>query len=540
MKIVVIGSGPSGVHFALSALEKGHEVTMLDVGGEKPPAVMPDGSYRDLKNDLPDPVAYFVGDDYDAASIPDPDGGASEYYGLPPSKDYVFEHPRGINYESTGFSPLFSYAAGGLAECWTAGSYPLNDDELSGFPIGFDDLAPHYETVAQRVGYVDCEDDLTGYMPPLKNGSEPLRLDESSTRMLSRYEQNRASIHQKHRVRMGRSRIAALSAPRGERDGCTYCGRCILGCPNGALYTPSLTLPDCRRFENFTYIPRSLVSHFDLGDGDIRSVIYRNLDQQRDETLSADAYALACGTLGSSNIVLRSIYKKTGEIISLPGLMDNRQILAPFYNLSMLGRDVSHRTYQYHQLGASLPGDKAEDNVHGQITTLTVASAHPVLQSLPLDLRAAAGVFKNLRAGLGVINLNFSDHRRDSNYVTLAPDRKTDDGWPALSIHYAPPPMEAQKFKQTLSKMGRFFMDIGAPFIPGMAHIRPMGSSVHYSGTMPMRATPTPMSVSPDCQSYDYANLFVVDGAVMPALPAKNLTFTLMANASRAASNLSS
>jgi choline dehydrogenase-like flavoprotein len=41
--------------------------------------------------------------------------------------------------------------------------------------------------------------------------------------------------------------------------------------------------------------------------------------------------------------------------------------------------------------------------------------------------------------------------------------------------------------------------------------------------------------VSETCQSYDIQNLFVVDGAAMPHLPAKNLTFTLMANAARAA-----
>ena len=42
-------------------------------------------------------------------------------------------------------------------------------------------------------------------------------------------------------------------------------------------------------------------------------------------------------------------------------------------------------------------------------------------------------------------------------------------------------------------------------------------------------------TVSADGQSADFANLFVVDGSVFPALPAKNLTFTLMANSTRIA-----
>jgi choline dehydrogenase-like flavoprotein len=53
-----------------------------------------------------------------------------------------------------------------------------------------------------------------------------------------------------------------------------------------------------------------------------------------------------------------------------------------------------------------------------------------------------------------------------------------------------------------------------------------------------MSAQPAPWSVSPECRSYDIDNLFVVDGAAMPFLPAKNLTFTLMANAVRVASKI--
>jgi choline dehydrogenase-like flavoprotein len=80
-----------------------------------------------------------------------------------------------------------------------------------------------------------------------------------------------------------------------------------------------------------------------------------------------------------------------------------------------------------------------------------------------------------------------------------------------------------------------FFRGLGAPLIPGMTHVRPMGSSVHYAGTLPMSAERLPGSVSPECRSHDIDNLYVVDGAALPFLPATNLTFTLMANAVRVA-----
>jgi choline dehydrogenase-like flavoprotein len=37
------------------------------------------------------------------------------------------------------------------------------------------------------------------------------------------------------------------------------------------------------------------------------------------------------------------------------------------------------------------------------------------------------------------------------------------------------------------------------------------------------------------CESREFPNLLLVDGATFPFLPAKNLTFTLMANAVRVA-----
>ncbi|MCK4890948.1 MAG: hypothetical protein KAS97_13515, partial [Candidatus Aminicenantes bacterium] len=63
-RITVVGSGPSGVHFALSLLKKGHDVEMIDVGfsGEVP--VNPNDSFNELKDNLEDPVKYFLGENF--------------------------------------------------------------------------------------------------------------------------------------------------------------------------------------------------------------------------------------------------------------------------------------------------------------------------------------------------------------------------------------------------------------------------------------------------------------------------------------------
>ncbi len=540
MKIIVIGSGPSGVHFALSALRKRHSVVMIDVGRSKPPAVLPENDFLGLKRNLPDPISYFAGSDYSGLTIPSADpNDESEYYGLPPSKNYVFERPEAFSYMADGLTPLTSFAAGGLAESWTAGSYSLNDDEFAQFPFCYEDIEPFYEEVAARIGVTGDEDDLAVHMPVLDRASPALRLDASSDALLTRYEHRRDQLIAKHKARIGRSRQAVLAQDLGERQACTYCGRCIWGCPNCALYTPSLTLSECRSHAAFTYIPHRFASHFNLSaDGSIEDVEAYALDNGQKERHCGDAYVLACGTLSTSNVVLRSVFKSQNEIIRLPGLIDNRQVLAPFLNFAMLGKDFELQSYQYHQLAICLESERTDRNVHGQITTLTTATTHPIFQSLPFDLKSAIGVFRELRSSIGVVNLNFCDWRRDDNYLTLSTKGRENENWPALSIRYRPAPGEAATIKESLSSVRHFFFDLKAPLIPGMTHIRPMGASVHYSGTLPMSREREPWTVSRDCQSHDFENLFVVDGAVIPFLPAKNLTFTLMANAARVAATV--
>jgi choline dehydrogenase-like flavoprotein len=44
-----------------------------------------------------------------------------------------------------------------------------------------------------------------------------------------------------------------------------------------------------------------------------------------------------------------------------------------------------------------------------------------------------------------------------------------------------------------------------------------------------------PWTTTPECRSRRFENLWVLDGSTFPFLPAKNVTFTLMANAVRVA-----
>jgi choline dehydrogenase-like flavoprotein len=522
---LVVGSGPSGVHLAETLLARGHAVTMLDVGHGKPTAVLPEADFEGLKSQLDDPVDYFLGADARAVVFP---SERPKYYSFPPSKDYVFASPLGFAATPTNFEPVISFAAGGLAEAWTGGSYPLNDAELADFPFEFADLAPHYATVLRRIGVSAQRDDLERFAAWFDEYLGPVDPDAHTTDLLARYERKRTELNRDLGFYLGRSRLALLTRDHGERQACDKLGRCLWGCPRQSLYAPSSTLRQLQRNDAFRYVPSTFVTHFTYDGDTVSGIVARAADGSR-QVFHADVFALAAGALCSSKIFLDSLYERTGEVHELAGLMDNRQIMMPFVSPGMLGRSVSTREYQLQQIALGIERPKPEEYVHGQITTLKAASVHPVVQNLPLDLRSALGVFRMAHAALGAANVWLHDRRDSGNVVTIRP-RGAGEG-SELVVRCAAD--DGHRCEEVIPLLKRALGKVGCIVPPGMTRVLPRGASIHYAGTLPMQPAPAAFRSDPSCRSHDFRNLYFADGASFPFLPAKNLTFTLMANAVR-------
>jgi choline dehydrogenase-like flavoprotein len=525
--VVVVGSGASGAHFALTALRKGRKVTMLDVGHTGREAVLPAETLNGLKRKLPDPALYFLGPRYESLVLP---GNLGEYYAFPPAKEHVFRtHPE-FQYRGDGFAPLYSFAAGGLAEVWTGGCYPFDERDLNKFPFGYQELGPYYDRVAAEIGISGANDDLAAVFPYHNGLMEPLELDRNSAVLLDSYRRRRSFLNEKSRCLIGRSRVAVLSRDLGPRKACDYSGRCLWGCPSQAFYTPSITLAECRKFPGFEYRAGLYADHFRLdASGRVRGVVVSTGDGQTRE-IAAGSLVLAAGTLGSARIFLESLYRENGKAPELRGLMDNRQVLMPFVNLRMLGRPWSSETYQYHQVAMAVQMETGE-MIHGLVTTLKTALIHPLVQTLPFDLGAGVAAFRSIHGALGMVNINLPDHRRDENFVALDTTSKPH----RLVVHYRPESSEAERLRRIIAAFRKILLQLKCFAPQKTIHVRPMGSSVHYAGTLPMTRESAPGTCTPQGASRDIENLYFADGSTYPDLPAKNLTFTLMANATRIA-----
>lgn len=533
--VTIVGSGASGVHFALSVLQKGYQVLMLDVGSRKAPPVNPGDGFRALKSTLTDPVEYLLGGKFEAVLFPHE---KSEYYGFPPSKQYVFVQPPQFRQRSEGFAPLVSFAQGGLAEAWTGGCYPMSAAELVDFPFSHADLRRAYDEVSRRIGINGALDDLARFFPDHDALLEPLDLDEHSQALVSRYARRKPYLNRSLGCYLGRSRLATLSRGKDSRQACSYLGRCLWGCPVDALYTPLATLNECLRHPNFTYVPGTYVQRFRYSPSRrITHVVAVSINSGEEHEFEVDTLVLAAGTLSTTRILLESVRHGTGQTVKLRGLMDNRQVLVPFVNLGMVGKAYNPDRYQYHQLSLGLEAEDPKHYVHAQITTLKTALIHPIVQSVPFDMKSSLSVFRNVHAALGLVNVNLCDTRREENYVTLdgAAGGDLQSACSRLVLRYAPAPGERGVLKRAVRRVKRALWALRCVVPPGMVHVRPMGASVHYAGTLPMSKDARPWTSSPDCRSHDFENLYCVDGTTFPFLPAKNLTFTLMANAVRVA-----
>jgi len=530
-RVTVVGSGASGVHFALTLLEKGRDVELIDVGNASPSVALPSASLMELKETLDSPVEYFLGAGLESAVLPE---NGEDIYGFPPGKQYIFDRPTGFEVATDGFDPVYSFARGGLAEAWTAGCYPFSSGEIEDFPFAYEELASGYDEVAGRIGISGALDDLARFYPEHAHLQPPHALDEHSSRLADRYDRRREWLNKELGCYVGRTRVAALSRSLDDRPACANLGRCLWGCPNRAFYTPALTLDACRRYPNFTYTPDVRVLRFISAEGRISAIEGKGEDGAL-VRLPVEHLVLAAGALSSAEIYLRSSAaqpESSAAPRSLIGLMDNRQVLVPFVHTGMIGRAYEPRSYQYHLLGMGLESEDPKQYVHCQITTLKTALLHPVIQKLPLSLACSTRMIALIHAALGVVNVNFADDRRAENRVLWTPEIGDAGG---LSIRYRPADDEDERIGRALSRVRRALRALGCVVPKAMTHVRSMGTSVHYAGLLPMSTDDRSDTTTPTGRSREFENLHFVDGITFPFLPAKNLTFTLMANAVRIA-----
>jgi choline dehydrogenase-like flavoprotein len=498
---IVIGSGPAGVSAALPLVEAGRRVIMLDGGSDRDPQAAT-------------PWARILGADLESLT---PDDGLSPKMRAPAARRLLGAFARHAQIEQESFVAVGSLGRGGLSRIWGAFVSELDEDDLRGWPITGFDLRPSYDAVASRIGVSGSdEDDMAAFYGRSGALLAPPPLGPTAAAVLRRYQAARPVPD----FALGAARNALLTENRWQRQACDLNLGCLWGCPRGAIYDARQDIALLRQHGQFELRDATAV-RLERAEGGWEIV---TTDGGR---LRAPRVVLAAGTLGSLHLVAPLIGSATGL-----RLLNSPVIAMPLLVPRRLGRKAPTSGHSLAQLGFRLTCSAAPgDYVSGAIYEMSGLPPSSFAARMPLGRRAATEILRALAPALLVATIYFPGHY-SANTVTLRPSA---DG-PRIAVRGGVAPgfdAVARKVRRRLSAIWR---RLGARPLPGAA-LATAGTDAHLGGVFPMGGG-APHGTNAWGELDRLPGLHLVDGAVLPTIPSKFTTLTVMANADRIARRL--
>jgi choline dehydrogenase-like flavoprotein len=522
--VIVVGSGPSATAAAVPLVRAGHSVLMLDAGREDATyaPLIPDSSFVEIRRHDEAQHRYLLGDDLEGVPFGRLRVGAQ----LTPPRQYLARDTDVLTpLRSATFHPTESLALGGLGGGWGASSPQWDDGDLSDFPITHADLAPHYAAVAERIGLSGAHDDLVGHFGACPTLQPPLDMDPNARLVLDRYERDRLRF-QRDGLFMGHPRLAMLTRSLGERRATQYRELDFYADTDRSVYRPRFTVEELRRYPNFSYERPWMVHLFREPQGTgIVEVLAVESSTDEAAAFTAKRLVLAAGTLGSARIVLRSL-EAYGRRVQL---VENPHIYIPFLNLSMLGAPAPARRHSLTQAGLMFVPPDGAPPVYGELHVYRSLMLFKLAKESFLPVPQARRILRELMNAFLIAVIEHADYPTPDKWCVLQRGRPGEPD--VLEVSYR---MEAEAIERQHAAERQIRRQLRRLGCLPIGRIDPgHGASIHYGGTVPMSAADRELTVTPECRLRGTRRVFLADGSVFPYLPAKPLTFSLMANADR-------
>jgi choline dehydrogenase-like flavoprotein len=512
--VIIVGSGPAGT-FSAYALQ-GLNTLVLDVGHRPPPVPDLQGNLYTLRQQRDDLFEELIGAEFEGLhNIHRRD--ISLKLKAPFMSYIVRDWERLMPVQSRNFHAVASFAVGGLANAWGAGVFRFTPRDLEGFPIAAGDLEPFYDDLAAHIGISGAIDDLLPYFGPEPSLLPAIRMPQLAAHLLERFQANKAYL-QKLGITIGRSRLAVLSVPHNGRAPYAYDNLEFYRPYNPAIYNPAFTLDDLVARNKVALQTGYCVRQYEEVAGGTE-VIAQNLKTGSYEKFPCKNLILAAGTLGSTKIVLESHH----DFASRLPILDNPMACIPLFRFRQIGAPLDVNEGALGQLNIIYDDAETGDLLQASVYGTTGPLRSDVLFQFPLSISANLTWARYLSPAMVLMMLFYPGKRDSANYIRL-----TEDG--ALDINY-----DWKSTGRPERRLIAAFRRLGYFSSSAICQYPPMGSSLHYAGTLPMKAVPGPYQTDADGRLFGTRAVYVADGACFSELPAKNLTFTIMANAARIA-----
>jgi hypothetical protein len=526
---IVVGSGATGAIAAYSLAEAGVNVAVLDVGveDEKYKDIVPSKDFISIRREEKEQQEYFLGKNFEGIPWNTSRVGSQ----LTPPRNFLTRlADQLIPFHSDSFMPMESLAKGGLGGGWGLGCYSFSGKELR--TIGLDPLKINvaYEAVAEHIGISGEKDDAAPYcLGDLKNVQPASKLEKNLEGILSSYKKQKNNLNSKG-VYAGRTALALLTEDKGDRSALKYKDMYFWTDKDKSAYRSWMTIDQLNRKPNFAYHKNCLVLKFREHEEGI-DVHVKRTDTKEEQIFSCKKLVLSPGVLGTARIVIRSFDHKKEQ---LP-VICNPYCYIPCVQWRMLGKATEQYRAGLGQLMLFL--DEKGDNFDVPMSTLYSYRSlllFKLIKEAPLNYADARIIMQYLESSFTIAGLHHPERPSASKFIRMKKDAASFTG-DVLTGQYILSEQETslnqkreERIKWALKKLG---------CRPLKTVHTPNGGSIHYAGTLPFSESGELFSVYPDGKLAGTKNVFVADGSGFNYLPAKGLTFTLMANAYNVAKN---
>ncbi len=527
---LVVGSGASGSMAAQTLVEAGKNVTMLDVGAwnESYDKLVKAADFVTMRTTDQEQHRYFIGDAAEGVVWGDVGKGAQI---TPPRQhltQYVNEY---MPIRSNTFSPIESLGYGGLGIGWGLQCWEFSEEDLVTAGMDSKRMIEAYEKVSERIGVSATKDEASDYiMGKLKTFQKSPDMDRNHKRVYGRYLKHQKRLN-KRGFYLGRTPLAIITKDKDGRKAYKYRDMDYYSDKDQSGWRPWMTVNALKKHKNFTYIGGHLVTKF-VEKRDYTEVECLTVPGNKKVAFRCKTLVLAANPLSSGRIVLRSL----GNAKTRLPLLCNPYTYIPCLQPAMMGKKVETHKLGFAQLTMF-------QNRHNDMFSDSIASLYSyqslmlfrIIKQLPLNFADSKTIMRYLMSGVVIMGVHHPDSVSKDKFLQLVPDKKTPTG-DILKVQYALSAEDRAEMDKREKQFIRTGRDLG---LFALARLNPgYGASVHYAGTLPFSDEDKPFTLSKAGRLHGTKNVYVADSAGFNYLPAKGLTFTLLANAHITAENI--
>lgn len=514
--ITIIGSGPAGTAAALQCSYLGIKPLVLDVGIE------PDS---DAIDELPNlyelrkkesAFDLMVGKNYFGLTNFTGDHSKYPLRLTAPRMEYVSKNNNFSSIEEKGFQNISSFSKGGLANAWSSGLYEYNDNDLASFPIQRKDLTKYYNALTKEIGIRGAIDDLAPFFCESDYLSKPIPFSKNCELLYKSYLNKRNNLN-RNNFYVGHSRVGVSekNLPTEEFKNLEFWGDLK------DYYTPRYTLEKLESQDKVDYRQGVLVESWEEKENHIE-IFCKDVKNNNYFTLKTKYLFLAAGCVNTTKIVLKST-KRFNQPIKI---LDNPTIRIPLVVLRNFGFPLDTTAFGFVQLNTIWWLEDLKVQTQGTILEVTSPRRAEFFEAFPFSFTDNMKMVKYFLPSLLGMQLYFPGNMTKPSQLSLKTNGElTIEGFP-----FEIPPIIGRKLPSLLRS-------IGAWTHQSLIKALPAGASMRYGATLPMKSNPEQFQCCLEGRLTGTNGVYILDSSNFSELPAKNCSFTIMANSMRITEN---